>query len=282
MSAATEQMPGHDLTVVEPPRKRLEFGLRDLWAYRELLGFLVWRDVKTRYKQTALGMAWALLQPVTQMIVFTLIFGGLANIPSEGVPYPLFVFTGLLPWLYFAAALTAAGGSLVGSTSLITKVYFPRLIIPLTAVLTPVVDFLFASTVLAALFTYYGEWPSWHIVALPGFLLLAVVCAAGAGLWISAATVRYRDARFALPFLIQTWFFLTPVVYPVSLVPEPWRGIVSLNPMTAPIDGFRWALLDRAAPDTTVLLVGIGSVLLLFISGLFVFNRVERTLADLI
>lgn len=270
------------VTRVDASYRLLDFALRELWSYRELLLFFVWRDIKVRYKQTALGGAWALVQPVAQMVIFSIIFGNLAGIPSEGVPYPLFVFTGILPWTYFAGALAAVGISLVANSALMSKVYFPRLITPLTAAVTPLVDFAVASLVLAGLFVYYGTWPSWHVVAFPIFLLLAVLTALGAGLWIAGLSVRYRDVRFGLPFLIQIWLFVSPIVYPVSLVPERWRWLLSLNPMTGVLDGFRWSLLDRPAPELQVIGVSALAAVLLLGSGLLYFRRIERTFVDVI
>lgn len=269
------------VTVVEPPRG-LSFNLRELWSYRELLYFFVWRDVKVRYKQTALGAAWAILQPVTAMLIFTVIFGRFADIPSDGVPYEVFVFAGLLPWTYFSQAMSTGANSLVGSTSLITKVYFPRLFVPLSAVTVPLVDLALAFSVLAGLLAWHGIVPGIEVVTLPAFVLLALVTALGVSLLLSALTVRYRDVPFALPFLTQVWLYATPVVYPLSIVPEKWRWVFSLNPLAGVVDGFRWALLERSAPDPEVLAVSVASALVLAAGGLVYFQRVERYFADVI
>jgi lipopolysaccharide transport system permease protein len=267
---------------IQPTRGLLALDLRELWRYRELLFFLVWRDVKVRYKQTVLGATWAILQPVATMVIFTIIFGRFAGIPSDGVPYPIFAYCGLLPWTYFAGALTQSSGSVVGQSALVTKVFFPRLLIPLSAVLVPLVDAVLASTVLVGLMAWYGIWPGAAFLLAPCFLLLALVAAFGVGLWLSALSVRYRDVPFVIPFLIQFWLFASPVIYPVSVVPEAWRWVLSLNPMVGVIDGMRWALLDRDPPDVAVVATSIGAALVLLVSGLVFFRRFERRFADVI
>lgn len=269
------------MTIVEPPHG-FSIDFKELWHFRELLFFLVWRDVKVRYKQTALGAAWAIIQPVTAMVVFTVIFGRFAKIPSEGVPYEVFVFVGLLPWLYFSQAMSSSGASLVSSSNLITKVYFPRIIVPAAAIIVPLVDFVLAFSVLIALLGWHGIVPGPQVIALPAFLALALLTAAGVGLWLAALTVRYRDVPFALPFLTQLWLFATPVVYPLSIVPEQWRWLFSLNPMAGVLDGFRWALLDRPPPDASVIAFSFAAALILLASGFAYFQRVERHFADVI
>jgi lipopolysaccharide transport system permease protein len=217
--------------------------VRELWEYRELLYFLTWRDIKVRYKQTVLGAAWAVIQPLFMMLVFSLFFGKLAGLPSDGIPYPVFAFCGLLPWQLFANSLTQASNSLVGSQNLITKVYFPRLVVPISAVLGGLVDFAIAFVLLLGMMFYYGIVPGWQIVVLPGLVLLVVLASLGVGLWLSALNVQYRDVRYTISFLVQFWLFATPVAYPSSIVPEKWRVLYALNPMVGVVDGFRWALL---------------------------------------
>jgi len=256
--------------------------LRDIWAYRELLYFLIWRDVKVRYKQTALGAAWAILQPVMTMVVFSVFFGRLAKMPSDGIPYPVFAFTALLPWQLFAYALSESSNSLVGSQNLITKVYFPRLVVPIAAVLAGLVDFVVAFVVLLGLMWYYGIVPTAAIVLLPLFVLLAIVTALAAGLWLSSLNVKYRDVRYTIPFLTQFWTFATPVAYPSSLVPESWRALFGLNPMAGVVEGFRWALLGKAQGPGPLLAVSTVAVAILLITGLMYFRQMEATFADLV
>ena len=253
-----------------------------LWEYRELLYFLVWRDLKVRYKQTLIGASWAIFQPALTMVIFTVIFGNLAKIPSDGLPYAVFAYTALVPWTYFSQALSRAGACLVGDAHLITKVYFPRLIIPLVAVMTPAVDFLFSFLLLLGLVAWFGIAPTWGLLALPLFLLLAMITALAVGLWLSPVNVRYRDVGHTIPFLTQVWMFASPVVYPVSLVPESWRLLYSLNPMVGVIEGFRWALLGKENPDFTVMLVSATVILVLLVGGIVFFKRMERNFADVI
>jgi lipopolysaccharide transport system permease protein len=282
-AAAVASNPADRVLRIQRSRRWLTLDLGELWNYRELLGVLVWRDVAVRYKQTMLGVAWALLQPILTMIVFTVIFGRLAGIkPEYNVPYPLFVFAGMLPWTYFAASLTLSSTSLVGNASLVTKVYFPRLIIPLASVVVPVIDFLIAFAVLVGLFIYYGRLPSWHVVAIGLFVLTALLTALGVGLWLSALTARYRDIPYVIPFMTQLWFFCTPVVYGVTLVPERWRWLIALNPMTGVVDGFRWSVLGHGLPHYSVLLTSAAMAVLLTVSGLVFFRKVERGFADVI
>ena len=269
------------VTVIQPSR-RFSLNLRELAQYRELLFFLVWRDIKVRYKQTALGVSWALIQPVTAMIIFSVVFGRYAKIPSDGLPYPVFVYAGLLPWLYFAQTLTQSSMSIVGNTQLVTKIYFPRLVIPLASVVVPVVDFAIGLMVLVALMAWYGIAPGPELAVFPAFLFLALVIAFGVGLWLSALNVRYRDVPYALPFMTQIWLFATPVVYPTSLIPDRWQWVISLNPMTGVIEGFRWSLLGGGAPSATVVVVSGSVGLVMLVSGLAYFRRVERGFADII
>lgn len=267
--------------VIRPSRGWATLNLRELWAYRELLYFLVWRDIKVRYKQTVLGAAWAVLQPFFTMVVFSIFFGRLAQVPSDGIPYPIFAYCALVPWSYFAGALDRAGNSLVGSSHLITKVYFPRLAIPISAVLAGLVDFGIAFVVLLGMMLYYGIAPTVAVLTLPLFLLLAVLTALGVGLWLSALNVQYRDVRFTIPFLTQVWLFATPIAYPSSLVPEQWQALYGLNPMAGVVEGFRWALLGKAPPGP-LLAVSTVVVVLLLIGGLYYFRRMEKTFADVI
>ena len=266
---------------VKPTHGWSSLQLGEFWKYRETLYFLVWRDIKIRYKQTALGASWAILQPFLIMVVFSLFFGKLAKMPSDGVPYPIFSYTGLLPWSYFAQSVTQSSNSLVLSSHLITKVYFPRLIIPVSTVLAPLVDFVIAFFVLIIMMLFYNVPLTARVLSLPFFLLLAVITASGVGLWLSALNVQYRDIRYVVPFLVQFLFFATPVVYPSSLLDEPWRTLYGLNPMVGVVEGFRWALLDTAPPKSMVLLSVIVAISLL-ISGAYYFQRVEKTFADIV
>jgi lipopolysaccharide transport system permease protein len=255
--------------------------LREIWIFRELLFFLTWRDIKVRYKQTVLGAAWAIIQPFFTMIVFSLFFGRLAKIPSDGIPYPLFNYAALLPWNYFSQSLSQSSNSLVGSANLIQKVYFPRLIIPISSVFSGLVDFSIAFSVLLAMMVYYAKTPTLGILLLPLFLLLALITALGVGLWLSALNAQYRDIRYIVPFLSQFWLFATPVVYPSSLLPEPWRTLYGLNPMVGVVEGFRWALLNTDPPGAMLTLSVLMSIGIL-ISGAFYFRRMERIFADVV
>lgn len=267
---------------IDPPSAWPAIGLRELWEYRELLYFLTWRDIKVRYKQTVLGAAWAVIQPLFMMLVFSLFFGKLAGVPSDGIPYPVFAFCGLLPWQLFANSLTQASNSLVGSQNLITKVYFPRLVVPISAVLGGVVDFAIAFVLLLAMMFYYGIVPGWQIVVLPGLVLLVVLASLGVGLWLSALNVQYRDVRYTISFLVQFWLFATPVAYPSSIVPEKWRVLYALNPMVGVVDGFRWALLGKPESPGVPLLISMIVVFLLLIGGLYYFRRMEQQFADIV
>jgi len=256
--------------------------LKELWEYRELLYFLVWRDVKVRYKQTVLGAAWAVIQPFFTMVVFSIFFGRLAGIPSDGLPYPIFAYCALLPWQLFSHAMMESGNSLVANQNLITKVYFPRLVIPLSAVLAGLVDFGIAFLVLLGMMAYYGMAPTMAVVTLPLFILLAIATALAVGLWLSALNVQYRDVRYTIPFLTQFWLLATPIAYPSSLVPEGWRVLYGLNPMAGVVEGFRWALLGTANAPGRMLAVSVAVVLAFLIGGLYYFRSMERTFADVV
>ncbi|MCL4302449.1 MAG: ABC transporter permease [Anaerolineae bacterium] len=271
----------YPLTVIEPSPRWGALKITELWEYRELLYFLIWRDVKVRYKQTVLGAAWAVIQPFATMVVFSIFFGKLGKIPSDGIPYPVFAFTALLPWTFFANGLSQSSNSLVGSAHLITKVYFPRLVMPLSGVLAGLIDFVIAFVVLLGMMLFYGMEPTAAVIWLPFFLLLALTTALGTGLWLSALNVQYRDIRYVVPFLTQFWLFATPIAYPSSLLSQPWRTLYGLNPMAGVVEGFRWALLDSSPPGA-MLAVSSGAAILLLISGLYYFQRMEKTFADVV
>jgi len=258
----------------------LRFG--EIWAYRELLYFLVWRDIKVRYKQTALGAAWVIIQPLLTMVVFTLFFGNLAKVPSDGIPYPLFAFAGLVPWTLFAYSLTESSGSLVANQNLITKVYFPRLIIPLASVLAGLVDFAISFSVLLLLMLYYGVVPTIYVLTVPLFVVMAVLAALSVGIWLSALNVEFRDVRYTIPFLTQLWMFLTPLAYASSLIPDRWKLIYGLNPMAGVVEGFRWALLGRTPSPGFLVAASAPVVLVLLIGGILYFRRMEKTFADVV
>jgi len=270
------------VTVIRPAEGWLGVNQRELWSYRELLYFLVWRDIKVRYKQTVIGVGWAIIQPFFTMVVFTLFFGLLARVPSDGLPYPVFYYAALLPWMYFANALTNATNTVVEHRWVITKIYFPRVLLPMAAVVSGLLDLGIALTLLGGMLLFYGVAPGWPILLLPVFLLLAVATALGVGLWLSPLNALYRDVRYAVPFLVQLWMFASPVAYPSSLVPERWRGLYALNPMAGVIEGFRWTLSGRGSPDFGVMMMSAAIVLALLLGGIVYFNRVERTLADVI
>ena len=270
------------LIVIKPSRGWIALKLRELWFYRELIYFLIWRDVKVRYKQAALGVVWVVLQPLLMMLIFTLFFGKLAGIPSDGIPYPLFAFAGLLPWTFFAAAVNTSGNSMVNNASLITKVYFPRLIVPLASVGAALVDLAITSVVLGALMIYYGVAPTRSLLALPLLVALLAALAAGFGILTSALNVKYRDIRFALPFLVQLWFFASPIIYPVKLVPERWRWVMALNPMTGIIEGFRAALFGGSGVDWRTLGISAAACAALLVCAAYVFRRMERDFADVV
>jgi lipopolysaccharide transport system permease protein len=267
---------------IKPSRGWVLPQIRDVWAYRELLYFLVWRQLKIRYKQTVLGVLWAIIQPFFLMVIFSIFFGRLAKIPSEGIPYPIFAYAGLLPWSYFAKSLNACTESLVGNSHLITKVYFPRFIIPLSSVLSGLVDFSIAFSILLAMMFYYQIIPTLAALLLPFLILMAMATALGVGLWFSALNVLYRDIRYAISFLVQFWFFATPVVYPSNLVPEKWRVLYSLNPMAGVVEGFRGALLGKGQLDWPMFTVSITVVVFLVLTGTFYFRRMEKGFADVV
>jgi lipopolysaccharide transport system permease protein len=271
-----------DVTVIQPSRGLFNLDLKGVWQYRELLFFLVWRDLKVRYKQAAIGVGWAIIQPLLTMIIFTIIFGEMAKIPSDGIPYPIFSYAALLPWNYFAQALTRSSASLVGDSNLLRKVYFPRLIIPLATVVTPLFDFAISFLILLVMMAWYGVAPTWGIAALPVFLLFALMVALAVSLWLGPINVRYRDVGYAIPFLVQIWMYASPIVYPVSLVPEKWRVLYGLNPMAGVIEGFRWALLGSKSPNLLLVSVSVLFTLLLLLAGVVFFKRMERTFADII
>jgi lipopolysaccharide transport system permease protein len=267
---------------ITPPARWVALPLGELWAYRELLYFFVWRDIKIRYKQTAIGAAWAILQPFLTMVIFTLFFGRLAHIPSNGLPYPIFYYSALLPWMYFAAALQNATNTVVENQRLITKVYFPRLALPLSSVASGLVDFGISFAMFIAMMAYYRIRPGAAMLWLPVFLLLAVLTALGVGLWLSALNAIYRDVRYVLPFLVQFWMFASPVAYPSSLVPVKWRWLYGLNPMAGVIEGFRWSLAGQGAPPGRLLLVSAVVVVLVLLSGAAYFQKMESTIADVV
>lgn len=274
---AVEQEP---LLVLRPRTGWQQLGLKDLWQYRELLYFLCWRDIKVRYKQTALGVAWAIVQPLMTMVLFSLFFGRLAKMPSDGVPYPLFVFTALVPWMFFSNGITQSAGSLVENASLLKKVYFPRLAVPIASIIAGVVDFFCSFVVLIALMLYYGVVPSLSILTLPLFLALACTASLGIGLWLSALNVQFRDVRYVIPFLTQLWLFATPIAYPSSLLSEPLRSLYGLNPMVGVVEGFRWALLGTEASPGPMLLVSSLVSVVVLVTGAFYFRRMEVTFSD--
>ena len=290
MSAAAEPTRAEEIPVIliKPTRGWTSLRLKEVWAYHELLYFLVWRDVKVRYKQTVLGVAWAVLQPVATTVVFTIFFGRLAGIGSDGLPYPLFSFAGLLPWNLFAQGLSQVSGSLVGSSNLINKVYFPRLIIPISSVLTGLVDFCMAFFILVGMMAFYHARPSAAFLLLPFFALLAAGTALGIGLWLSALNVKYRDVRYVVPFFVQLWLFVTPVIYPASRVTlklkelgvPPW--VYGLNPMVGVVEGFRWAALGAGDVSGSLIAASVGVTAVLLVAGAFYFRRTERSFADII
>jgi lipopolysaccharide transport system permease protein len=268
--------------IIEPARGWMSLKLKELWEYRELGYFLTWREVKVRYKQTAIGAAWAIIQPLFTMLVFSLFFGRLAKMPSDGVPYPVFSMTGVVPWTFFASGLTQCANSLVGNANLISKVYFPRLWIPISAVLSGAVDFAIGFGLLLGLMMIERVAPTINVIWLPAFVLLAVITSLGVGLWLSALNVQYRDIRYVVPFLTQFWMFATPIVYPSSLLSEPWRTVYGLNPMVGVVEGFRWALLGVGRAPGLMLLVSSSAAIALLISGAYYFRRMEKTFADVI
>jgi lipopolysaccharide transport system permease protein len=267
---------------IAPSRGWVSLRFHELWEYRELLYFLAWRDIKVRYKQTALGVAWAIIQPFFTMVIFSIFFGKLGRIPSDGIPYPIFAFAALVPWTFFAHGLNQSSNSLVSGAQLIKKVYFPRLIVPVAAVVSGVVDFVLAFIVLLGMMLYYGLVPTANVVWLPAFLLLALITSLGVGLWLSTLNVQYRDVRHAVPFITQFWLFLTPIAYPSTLLSEPWRTLYGLNPMAGVVEGFRWALLATETRPGPMIIVSSVVALLILVSGAFYFRRMEKTFADVV
>jgi lipopolysaccharide transport system permease protein len=270
------------ITRIRPSRGWVRLNLGELWEHRELLYFLVWRDLKVRYKRTTIGVAWAVLQPFLAMVVFSIFFGRFAGIPSDGVPYPIFAYAALVPWMYFANALTGATSAVVEHQAMISKVYFPRLFLPAAPVVGGLVDLAIALLVLLGMMLVFGIIPSFQIITVPAFLLLMVAAAFAVGLWLSALNALFRDVRYAVPFLVQFWLFASPVAYPSSIVPEPWRLVYGLNPMAGVIEGLRWALLGTGEAPGPIVVVSMAAVLLLLVSGLMFYRRVERVFADVV
>ncbi len=277
-------LPASDvITIIKPIRGWMPLDLREVWSYRELLFFFTWRDIKVRYKQTILGATWAIIQPVFSMVIFSIFFGKLAKIPSDGIPYPIFNFTGLLPWTFFANALTNASNSLVRDAHLIKRVYFPRLVIPISAVMGGLPDFLLAFVILIGMMIGYGLFPTASsILLLPLCMLLALMTSLGVGLWLAAVNAQFRDVRYVVPFLVQFWMYATPVVYPSSLLEQPWRTLYGLNPMVSVVEGFRWSLLGKGDPSMTMFAVSIVMAAIIMISGAYFFRRMERQFADVV
>ncbi|MGH9904927.1 MAG: ABC transporter permease [Pyrinomonadaceae bacterium] len=272
----------HSLLIIDADNNRqLSAYLREIWRYRELLYFLTWRDIKIRYKQTLIGATWAVMQPLFTMLIFTLFFGKLARMPSDDIPYPLFAYSGILPWTFFANAVNSSSNSLVGNTNLITKIYFPRVIIPASAVAAGLLDFAIAFILLIPMLIYYQVSVTWSVLMVPVFVLLATLLALGVGMWASALNVRYRDVRYALPFLIQLWLFASPVIYPASILPQQWKWLLSLNPLTGIIEGFRAALFGKPF-DAVAIMVSVALALFFLLYSAYVFRRVEDTFADIV
>ena len=268
--------------VVKPSKGWISLNLDELWEYRELLYFLTWRNIKVRYKQTVLGAAWAIIQPFFTMVVFSLFFGKLAKVPSDGIPYPIFAYAALVPWMFFANGLNQSSDSLVGSADLIKKVYFPRLIVPISSIISGVIDFVLSFLVLVGMMLFYGIFPTANCIWLPFLLLLAFVTSLGVGLWLSALNVQFRDVRHTLPFLTQFWLFATPIAYPSSLLPEPWHTLFGINPMVGVVEGFRWALLGTETAPGPIIIVSSLVALVLLVGGAFFFRRMEKTFADVV
>jgi lipopolysaccharide transport system permease protein len=268
------------VTVIEPSRGWVALRLHEVWQYRELLYFLIWRDVKVRYKQTVLGASWAILQPFFTMLIFSIFFGKLAGMPSDGVPYPVFTYVALVPWTFFASGLTLSSNSLVANQALLRKVYFPRLVIPVAAVASGIIDFLIAFVVLVGMVLWFDITPTANIVWLPALFILALVTALGAGLWFSALNVLYRDIQYIVPFIAQVWLYSSPIVYPSSLIPEKWRAVYAINPMVGVVEGFRWALLDTNTAPGPMIIVSSLTAIAMLVGGLFFFRRMEKSFSD--
>jgi lipopolysaccharide transport system permease protein len=281
MTDSNQADPAIPTLIIRPPRKWVPVDFHELWNYRELLASFTMRDIKIRYKQTALGFLWAIIQPLFMMVIFTVIFGGFAKIPSEGIPYPLFSFAALLPWMLFSEGLTRSTMSMVANSNIMTKVYFPRLIMPISGILSPLVDFVVSISILVLMMAYYGFVPTINVVFLPLFILLALATSLGVGLWLSALNVKYRDFQYTVPFIIQLWMYASPVVYPASMIPAAIRPLYGLNPMAGVIEGFRWALLGTEIPGTMIF-VSVGVVVVLLVSGIFYFRRMEQYYADIV
>ena len=267
---------------IEPSQGWRDLGLRELWEYKELLYFLVLRDIKVKYKQTVIGAGWAIIQPLFTMVIFSVIFGKLANLPSDGVPYPIFSYAGLVPWVFFANGLSQSSGSLVGGGGLIKRIYFPRLIVPVAGVLSGIVDFFFAFFILLGMTAYFGIVPTLAVIWLPFLLLLAIATSLGVGLWLSAMNVQFRDIRYTVGFIVQIWLYATPIAYPSSMIPEQWRALQGLNPMAGVVEGFRWALLGTDTAPGPMLMISVPVALVLLISGALYFRRMEKTFADVV
>jgi lipopolysaccharide transport system permease protein len=267
--------------IIRPADGWIPIDLKELWEYRELLLTFISRDIKVRYKQTALGAAWAVMQPLFMMVVFTLAFGRLAKIPSDGLPYPLFSYIALLPWMLFSEGIVRSTRSMIANSHIMTKAYFPRLVLPISGVLSPMIDFMIAFIILLGMMLYYGFVPTINILFLPAFIVLAIATSLGVGLWFSALNVQYRDFQYTVPFLIQLWLFASPVVYPSSLLPEPYNLLLGLNPMAGVIEGFRWAMLGTAPPGILTL-ISVLVVLIILVSGAFYFRRMEKIFADVV
>jgi len=272
---------GH-ITEISSRGRTLRSDLREMWAYRDLMTLLIRRDISIRYKQSAIGIAWAVVQPLMMMLIFSVIFGRFAKLPSEGIPYPLFTLAALLPWLYFMRALTGSSESLVSSANLVKKVYFPRLILPISKAVAGLVDFAVAFMLLAILLAWYGVVPGWEILLLPVFVFIAMVTALGAGLWLTALNVKYRDIGLMVPFIVQIWMYISPIAYSATIVPQKWLWLYSLNPLVGVVEGFRWSLLGRPPPDLHAMALSLLIVLILFVGGVAFFRRTERTFADVI
>ena len=268
--------------VIEPPRGVFHLDVKSIWQYRVLLYFLIWRDLKVRYKQTVIGIGWAIIQPLVSMLIFTVIFGYFAKLPSDGLPYPIFAYTALLPWNYFASALHRCSVSVVGDAHLVTKVYFPRLILPIAGTISGLVDFSISFILLIGMMLWYGVFPTWSALTIPIFLMFALGTALAIGLWLAALNVRYRDVGYTIPFLVQVWMFLSPIVYPVTIIPEKYQLLYRLNPMVGVIEGFRWALLGKGNPSPWLMAVSAAVISVFFAAGLLFFKKMEQTFADIV
>jgi lipopolysaccharide transport system permease protein len=281
-SAPRVDAPAREVLDIQPRRGLLDLDLRSVWRFRELLTFLVWRELKVRYKQAALGAAWAIIQPLFAVLIFTAVFGVFARIPSDRVPYPLFAFAALLPWTYFSEATRRASIGLVGESDLVRKIYFPRLIIPLAMVVAPLIDFGISFVILLAMMAFYGFWPTWHVLAVLPLLSLSLMLALAFSLWLGPINVRFRDIMQTIPFVLQIWMYATPIVYPLDMVPDKWRTLYSLNPMVGVVEGFRWALLDKGDVDTRAIAISLVFISAALAGGLVFFRRMERSFADII